>query len=270
MEGLIDMEKESVDETLEERKDDFYGLKDKKALVTGASRGIGRAVALTLASQGADVAMNYHTSDEEASQAARTVEMAGEESWVYPADVSDHKDVRSMRDHLEEHFGDVDILVNNAGINIDKFFTKMEKSDWDKVLSVNLKGVFNCTKAFIDQIKDSDQGRIVNISSVVGQTGNVGQVNYATSKAGVIGFSKSLARETVRDEVTVNVVTPGFISTDMVQNIPEDVQENIKKEIPMGRFGDPKEIADTVAFLASSKASYITGSVINVNGGYYI
>ncbi|MFO8109536.1 MAG: SDR family oxidoreductase [Thermoplasmata archaeon] len=175
-----------------------------------------------------------------------------------------------MKASVEENFGRIDILVNNAGMNVDTFFTKMDYKQWDKVMSVNLDGVFNCTRAFIDDIKGSQEGRIVNISSVVGLTGNLGQVNYAASKAGVIGFTKSLAREMVRYDGTVNAVAPGFTKTDMVQNIPEPVQEKILKTIPMGRFGEPEEIAEAVAFLSSSRASYITGTVINVSGGYYI
>lgn len=247
-----------------------YGLDGKKALVTGASRGIGKAIAIMLASEGADVVVNYHSSPDKASEAAMTVELDGEESWVYPANVGDFNDVMRMKKNVEENFGKIDILVNNAGINMDGFFTKMDHKQWKSVIDVNLSGAFNCTRVFIDDLKESEQGRIINISSVVGETGNLGQVNYAASKAGVIGFTRSLAREMVRYDVTVNAVAPGFISTDMVQNIPEKVQERIIKTIPMGRFGEPEEIAEVVAFLASSKASYITGAVINVNGGFYI
>lgn len=245
-------------------------LKGKKALVTGASRGIGRSIALTLANHGADVVVNYHSSADEASRAATEAEIEGLDTWVYPADVSSFEDVMRMKRNVEENFGRIDILVNNAGINMDTFFTKMDHRQWDKVLSVNLDGVFNCTRAFIEDIKESGEGRIVNVSSVVGLTGNLGQVNYAASKAGVIGFTKALAREMVRSNVTVNAVAPGFTKTDMVMNIPEAVQEKIQKTIPMGRFGEPEEVAEVVAFLASSRAAYITGAVINVNGGFYI
>ncbi len=247
-----------------------FELQGRRALVTGASRGIGKAIALTLASHGADVVVNYHSGAEGACDTAMTMEKEGEESWIYPADISDFDDVMKMRDSVMENFGRIDILVNNAGMNIDTFFTKMTPEQWDRVLSVNLDGVFNCTKVFIDDLKESDQGRVINISSVVGVTGNMGQVNYAASKAGIIGFTKALAREMVRYNVTVNAVAPGFIGTDMVQNIPEVVQEKILKTIPMGRFGEPEEIAEVVAFLASRRASYITGTVINVNGGYHI
>ncbi|MFP3871803.1 MAG: 3-oxoacyl-[acyl-carrier-protein] reductase [Candidatus Natronoplasma sp.] len=245
-------------------------FKDRNALVTGASRGIGKKITNTLAEYGADVVVNYNTSHEEASETATTVELAGEDSWVYPADISSFKEVEEMKENIEENFGKIDILVNNAGINKDKFFAKMEKDDWEKVLSVNLDGVFNCSKIFLDDLRRSESGRIVNISSVVGQRGNQGQVNYASSKAGIIGFTKALARELVRDDVTVNAVAPGFIATEMVLNMPEKIQEKIKSDIPMGRFGDPKEVAETVAFLASSDASYITGEVLKVNGGFYI
>ncbi len=253
-----------------QKKVNAYDFEGKKALVTGASRGIGEHIALTLAEYGADVVVNYNTSHEKASDTATTVELDGENSWVYPADISDYEEVEQMKEHLEENFGEVDILVNNAGINIDKFFPKMKKEDWGKVLSVNLDGVFNCTKVFLNDIRNSNRGRIINISSVVGQRGNIGQVNYASSKAGIIGFTKALAQELVRDDVTVNAVAPGFIATEMVLNMPEKVQQKIKSQIPMDRFGKPEEVAEVVAFLASSKSSYMTGTVLKVNGGYYL
>lgn len=247
-----------------------YDLKGKKALVTGASRGIGEQIAFTLADYGADVVVNYNTSHDKASKTATTVELAGKESWVYPADISDYDEVKQMKEHLGENFGEIDILVNNAGINRDNFFAKMDKEDWDKVLSVNLDSVFNCTHTFLDHLKDSEQGRVISISSVVGERGNKGQVNYASSKAGIIGFTKALSQELVRDDVTVNAVAPGFISTQMVLNMPEKVKDKIKKQIPMSRFGKPKEVARTVTFLASEDASYITGEVVRMNGGFYL
>ncbi|MEF8873249.1 MAG: 3-oxoacyl-[acyl-carrier-protein] reductase [Candidatus Thermoplasmatota archaeon] len=247
-----------------------HDLEGKKALVTGASRGIGEQIAFTLADYGVDVVVNYNTSHEKASETATNVELEGEDSWVYPADISDYEEVKQMKDHLQENFGEIDILVNNAGINRDKFFAKMKKEEWDDVLSVNLNGVFNCSKVFLDDLRESEQGRIINISSVVGQKGNKGQVNYASSKAGIIGFTKALAQELVRDDVTVNAVAPGFIATQMVKNIPEKVQEKLKSQIPMSRFGEPIEVAEAVAFLASAKASYMTGTVLEVNGGYYL
>ncbi len=253
-----------------QKESEPYSLEGKKALITGASRGIGEQIALTLADHGAEVVVNYNTSHDKASETATTVELEGENSWIYPADISDHEEVKQMKEHLKENFGEIDILVNNAGINRDKFFAKMKKEDWDKVISVNLDGVFNCTKTFLDDIRESEQGRIINISSVVGQKGNIGQVNYASSKAGIIGFTKALAQELVRDDVTVNAVAPGFIATEMVKNIPEKVQKNIKSQIPMNRFGEPEEVAEVVAFLASAKSSYMTGTVIEVNGGYYL
>lgn len=252
------------------KKRETLGLKNKKALVTGASRGIGEAIAKTLASKGADVVVNYHSSDEKASETAQSLEIDGEESWVYPADVSDFEDVKRMKKSIEKNFGKIDILVNNAGINRDTLFKKMGLDKWDSVLQVNLGGVFNCTKQFIEHVKESDNGRIINISSIVGEMGNVGQVNYASSKAGVIGFTKSLARELARDNVTVNAVAPGFIETEMIKNIPDKVKDKILDQIPMSRFGKPEEIADVVAFLSSPMASYITGSVIDVNGGHYM
>jgi 3-oxoacyl-[acyl-carrier protein] reductase len=175
-----------------------------------------------------------------------------------------------MKDNITKYFGKIDILVNNAGINIDKLFVKMTNEDWNKVITINLTGVFNCTNAFIDQLIESEHGRIINITSIVGQMGNIGQVNYAASKAGIIGMTKSLARELARKNVTVNAVAPGFILTSMVRNIPDEVKEKIIKQIPLGRFGEPEEVAKAVIYLASDDAAYITGHVLNINGGMYL
>ncbi len=246
-------------------------LEGLKAMVTGGSQGIGRRIALELAREGADVVINdLSTQKEKANKVAQYIERMGRETWIAEADVSDIEDLERTREQIEENFGKIDILVNNAGINIDKFFTKMEEDDWDNVLSVNLDGVFHSTKTFLDHIKDSDQGRVISISSVVGERGNLGQTNYASSKAGIIGFTKSLAREMTRYDVNVNAVAPGFIATQMVKSMPEKVQEKVKSKIPMGRFGKPKEVARVVAFLASQDAEYITGEVIRINGGFYL
>jgi 3-oxoacyl-[acyl-carrier protein] reductase len=242
-------------------------LKGRRALVTGASKGIGREIALALASEGADVAINYRSSDLEAEEVARWLEDRGVNSWVYPADVSDYDSVMEMRKCLEKYFGEIDILVNNAGINVDKLFVKMDQEMWNRVISVNLTGVYNCTNAFIDRILESQHGRIINITSIVGQMGNIGQVNYAASKAGIIGMTKALAKEMARKNVTVNAIAPGFIETDMVLGIPDKVKEKVLAQIPLGRFGKPKEVARAVVYLASDEAAYITGHVLNINGG---
>lgn len=245
-------------------------LQGRKALVTGASRGIGREIALALANEGADVAINFSKSEKDADEVAKYVEDIGSESWVYPADISDYQNVIEMKENITKYFGKIDILVNNAGINIDKLFVKMSNEDWNKVISVNLTGVFNCTNAFIDQLIDSGNGRVINITSIVGQMGNIGQVNYAASKAGIIGMTKALACELARKTVTVNAVAPGFILTSMVENIPDEVKEKIIAKIPLGRFGRPEEVAKAVIYLASEDASFITGHVLNINGGMYL
>jgi len=241
-----------------------------KALVTGASRGIGKEIARSFAKEGADVAVNFNTSETEADRIATELESLGTKTWVYPADCSDLDQVKAMKVSVERHLGKIDILVNNAGINIDKMFVKMSPEDWSKVISVNLTGFFNTTHVFIDHILASKQGRIINITSIVGQMGNIGQVNYAASKSGIIGMTKALAREMARKNVTVNAIAPGFIETDMVRGIPKAVQEKVLTGIPMNRFGQPSEIAAAAIFLASKEAAYITGHVMNVNGGMYL
>ncbi|UCF08739.1 MAG: 3-oxoacyl-[acyl-carrier-protein] reductase [Thermoplasmata archaeon] len=245
-------------------------LAGRKALVTGASKGIGREIALALAREGADVAINYRSSELEAEEVARWLEGMGIDTWIYPADVSSIDSVKEMKRCLTKYFGGIDILVNNAGINVDKLFVKMDEEMWNKVISVNLTGVFNCTNTFIDRIIESRCGRIINITSIVGQMGNIGQVNYAASKAGIIGMTKSLAREMARSHVTVNAIAPGFIETDMVKGIPDKVKERILAQVPLGRFGRPEEVARAVVYLASDDASYITGHVLNINGGMYL
>lgn len=245
-------------------------LAGRKALVTGASKGIGREIAIALASEGADVAINYRSSEVEAEEVAMWLEDLGVNTWVYPADVSDMNSVQEMKNCLEKYFGAIDILVNNAGINVDKLFVKMDQEMWNKVISVNLTGVFNCTNTFINRILESEHGRIINITSIVGQMGNVGQVNYAASKAGIIGMTKALAREMARKNVTVNAIAPGFIETAMVKGIPDKIKEKILSQIPLGRFGQPSEVAKAVVYLSSDDAAYITGHVLNINGGMYL
>lgn len=262
----------TLEDEIEEVDTTCRRLNGLSALITGGAQGIGRRIALELAAEGADIVLNDLSSKKEkADKVAQYIEShLDRDTWIVEADVSDIEDVKRARDQIEDNFGEIDILVNNAGINRDNFFTKMDKDDWDKVLSVNLDSVFNCTHTFLDHLQDSKQGRVISISSVVGERGNIGQVNYASSKAGIIGFTKALAQELVRDDITVNAVAPGFICTQMVLNMPEKVKNKIKKQIPMSRFGTPKEVGRTVAFLASNDASYVTGEVIRMNGGFYL
>jgi 3-oxoacyl-[acyl-carrier protein] reductase len=245
-------------------------LEGRKALVTGASRGIGREVAKGLAKEGADVVVNFNKNEKMADDIAREIEKFGRNTWVYPASTSNIEEVRKMKTAIEKNFGKIDILVNNAGINIDRLFVKMNEAEWQQVIDVNLTGYFNCSKVFLDNITESKYGRIINIASVVGQMGNIGQVNYAAAKAGVIGMTKALAREMARSKVTVNAIAPGFTRTDMVEGIPEEVKQKILKGIPLGRFGEPEEVAYACVYLASDKAAYITGHVLDINGGMYM
>ena len=245
-------------------------LKGRVALVTGGSRGIGRAIAVALAEEGADVAINYQSSESPAKEAAKIIEEMGRRSCICKADVSRYEDVTQMRDAVVAHLGHVDILVNNAGIVSDKSFVKMDHEIWQKVLAVNLNGVFNCTKAFVHGMLQRGYGRIVNITSIVGQMGNFGQTNYAASKAGVMALTKALAKEMAGKGITVNAVAPGFIETDMVALLPEEVKKKIVAQIPLGRFGKPEEVARAVVFLVSPDGDYITGHELSVNGGMYV
>ncbi len=242
-------------------------LDGKCALVTGASRGIGRAVALRLASEGAAVALNYAGSQAAAESVKAEIEAAGGKAVLCQADVADAAAAEAMVKSAAEALGGLDILVNNAGITRDGLLLRLKEEDFDAVLSTNLKGIFHCTKAAAKLMAKKRSGRIVNMASVVGIVGNAGQTNYAAAKAGVIGFSKSAARELAGRGVTVNVVAPGFIGTDMTAGLPDNVKENMLAGIPLGRMGTPEDVANAVLFLASGQAAYITGQVLKVDGG---
>jgi 3-oxoacyl-[acyl-carrier protein] reductase len=242
-------------------------LADRTCLVTGASRGIGRSIALEFARCGADVAVNYRSSDAEAREVEAIIEENGETAMCAQADVSEPAEVERMAAEIRDELGDVDVLVNNAGITIDRKFEEMTHDDWQTVLDVNLGGTFNCTKAFFDDIRDADHGRLINISSVVGQQGNYGQANYATSKGGMFAFTRTLALELAASGSTANCVAPGFVRTDMLEKVPERVQDKIREKIPLNRFADTEDIVGIIRFLASDHSSYMTGQVLGVNGG---
>jgi 3-oxoacyl-[acyl-carrier protein] reductase len=242
-------------------------LTGRTALVTGGSRGIGRAIALALAEEGADVAVNYVSSEPAARDVVAQIAKTGRRGLLAQADVSDFPDTFRMAQDVIREFGHLDILVNNAGVNSDKTFVKMDHSSWRKVLSINLDGVFNCTKVFVDQMLKQNYGRVVNITSVIGQIGNFGQANYAASKAGVAAFTKSLAKELAGKGVTVNAVAPGFIETEMVESIPDKVKNRLLDQIPLKRFGSAEEVARAVVYIVSSDGDYITGAEVSINGG---
>jgi 3-oxoacyl-(acyl-carrier-protein) reductase len=242
-------------------------LKDRTALVTGASRGIGRAIAVALAEEGADVAINYVSSEAAARDVADQITKMGRRALLAQADVGDYPDTFRMAQQVLKEFGHLDILVNNAGINSDKTFVKMDHASWRKVLSINLDGVFNCTKVFVEQMLEQQYGRVVNITSVIGQIGNFGQANYSASKAGVAAFTKSLAKELAGKGITVNAIAPGFIETDMVLGIPEKVQQRLLQQIPLKRFGRAEEVGRAVVYIVSSDGDYITGAELSINGG---
>ena len=277
-------------------------LDGKVALVTGGARGIGKAIAIRLAEEGADVAINYqstrkHAEDvskiidqigtmdeleklsltidqidtkEFATQVKESIDSIGMHSYICQANISDPIQVDVMVKNVTTELGKIDILVNNAGIVRDKSFVKMTHDMWNEVMSVNLDGAFYCTKAVIGGMLERKYGRIVNISSVIGRMGNRGQANYAASKAGMIGLTQSLAKEFATKGITVNAIAPGFIETDMLKGIPQNIMETILAQIPLGRLGKPEEVAGAIAYLCSEDGNYITGQVLDVNGGLYI
>jgi 3-oxoacyl-[acyl-carrier protein] reductase len=242
-------------------------LMNKIALVTGASRGIGRAIAITLAGYGATVIVNYNGSREKADEVVEEIEKNGGKALAYQADVADFLAVQNMFADLVKQFGRIDILINNAGITRDNLILKMTEDDFDQVIDINLKGVFNCLKQAARLMLKQKQGRIVNISSISGVIGNAGQVNYSASKAGVIGMTKSLAKELGSRGITVNAIAPGYINTDMTAVLKEDLKEKVLDAIPLRRLGEAEEIAEAAAFLVSDKAAYITGQTIQIDGG---
>jgi 3-oxoacyl-[acyl-carrier protein] reductase len=240
---------------------------ERVCVVTGASRGIGRGIAEELGAEGMPVVVNYRSSEDEAYDVVETIEEAGGTAMPAQADVSEMDEVREMADAVHGELGGVSVLVNNAGITRDTKFEDMTREDWDAVVDVNLGGVFNATKVFFDDLREAEEGRLVNISSVVGQQGNYGQANYATTKSGLFGFTRTLAQEMARSGSTANVVAPGFTKTDMLEKVPERVQEKITERIPLRRFAEVEDVTGVVRFLAGEESSYMTGQVLGVNGG---
>ena len=244
-------------------------LKGKVALVTGAAQGIGKAVALLLARNGADIIVS-DINLEKAEETAREVEGLGQRALAVKTNVAEANDVEKMVQTALERFGRIDILINNAGITRDKLLLRMSDEDWDAVLGVNLRGTFLCTRAVIRPMAKQKSGKIVNIASVVGTMGNAGQANYGASKAGVIGFTKTVAREYAPRGINVNAIAPGYIETPMTEALPEKAKEELKRMIPMDRLGKPEDVAEAVLFLVSEASTYITGQVLHVNGGIYM
>ncbi|WP_421384542.1 3-oxoacyl-[acyl-carrier-protein] reductase [Bacillus salacetis] len=242
-------------------------LEGKTALVTGASRGIGREIALELARQGANVAVNYAGSEAKANEVTDEIKAMGRDAFSIQCNVADGDSVQAMVKETISRFGSLDILVNNAGITRDNLLMRMKENEWDDVINTNLKGVFLCTKAVSRQMMKQRSGRIINISSIVGVSGNPGQANYVAAKSGVIGLTKTSARELAARGITVNAVAPGFISTDMTDELSEEVKSEMLKGIPLSRFGEAKDIAKVVSFLASEDSSYMTGQTLHVDGG---
>ena len=242
----------------------------KSALVTGASRGIGRSIALQLAEEGYNVAVNYAGSKDKAEAVVEEIKAKGVDSFAIQANVANGDEVKAMIKEVVSQFGSVDVLVNNAGITRDNLLMRMKEQEWDDVIDTNLKGVFNCIQKVTPQMLRQRGGSIINLSSVVGAVGNPGQANYVATKAGVVGLTKSAARELASRGITVNAVAPGFIVSDMTDALSDELKDQMLEQIPLALFGEDTDIANTVAFLASDKAKYITGQTIHVNGGMYM
>ncbi|MDY7043858.1 MULTISPECIES: 3-oxoacyl-[acyl-carrier-protein] reductase [unclassified Virgibacillus] len=242
-------------------------LKGKNALVTGASRGIGRSIALELAKQGANVTVNYAGSEDKAKAVVEEIKAMGSNAFIVQADVADEASVKSMIKEVVSNFGSLDILVNNAGITRDNLLMRMKEEEFDQVINTNLKGVFVCTKAVTRQMMKQRAGKIVNVASIVGVSGNPGQANYVAAKAGVIGLTKTTAKELASRNIHVNAVAPGFISTDMTDALTDEQQKEMLAMIPLNKLGEPEDVAKVVRFLASDDANYITGQTIHIDGG---
>ena len=240
---------------------------DKCALITGATRGIGKQIAITLAKQGYNIALNYRKENEELENTKKEIEKIGVQVLAVKGDVANFENCENFVKQVIERFGQIDVLVNNAGITKDMFLMRMKKEDFEQVIDTNLVGTFNVTKNVVPYMMKARSGRIINISSVVGISGNAGQTNYSASKAGIIGFTKSLAKEIASRNILVNAVAPGFIETNMTDVLKDDVKQEIAKNIPLKRMGTTQDVANVVKFLASDDSSYITGQVINVDGG---
>ncbi|MCT1541308.1 MULTISPECIES: 3-oxoacyl-[acyl-carrier-protein] reductase [Lysinibacillus] len=242
-------------------------LEGKVAVVTGASRGIGRAIALKLAKEGAKVVVNYSGSQAKAEEVVAMIQENGGEAIAVQASVSQTEEVTALMDAAVKTYGSLDILVNNAGITRDNLIMRMKEDEWDDVLNTNLKGVFLCTKAVTRQMMKQRAGRIINISSIVGVAGNAGQANYVAAKAGVIGLTKTTAKELASRNILVNAIAPGFIETEMTEQLPEDIKQGMLTQIPLAKLGQPEDIAKAVAFLASEDANYMTGQTLHIDGG---
>lgn len=242
----------------------------KTALVTGASRGIGKKIALQLGEEGYNIVVNYAGNKEKAEEVVSEIKTFGVDAFAIQANVSEQDEVKAMIKETLNQFGNIDVLVNNAGITRDNLLMRMKQNEWDDVINTNLKGVFNCVQAVTRPMLKQKSGRIINLSSVVGSVGNPGQINYVATKSGVEGMTKTFARELASRGITCNAVAPGFIVSDMTDQLSDELKEQMKSQIPLDRFGEDSDIAHTVAFLASEKANYITGQTIHVNGGMYM
>lgn len=249
---------------------DLYDVSGKVAVVTGSSRGIGKAIALALAEGGADIVVNYNRSDKQADAVKKDIEAMGRKCITVRGNVGNFQQAQAIGKAALTHFGKVDILINNAGVNRDRTIRRMTPEQWNEVIETNLSSCFNCTKAVLESMLEQGEGVIVSVSSIIGEMGNPGQANYASTKAGIMGFTKSLAKELARNNIRVNAIAPGFVETDMLGTVPEDIKEQIKKDIALGRFGSPEEVALAVLFLCSPAAKWITGITLRMNGGHYI